>query len=428
MQSEASNTVSAQFGAGGGSLFALAVTHNTVPIPELQKYSILARIDLYEAGRRFRDAGCRGVVILETCNRIEVYADVDQPSSAGPVLDVWSGVAGERLTSQYTLLEGDQLVRHIFSVAAGLDSAVIGEAEILSQLKTAYFRSAELDLVTPGLDYLFHAAMVVGKRVRERTRLSSGHVSVAASAVALAKSLTQGHRALVVGAGSLGAKIARILSSEGFSVYVANRTFEKALTLCSGIGAQPVLINEIPDVVGKVDVVFSATSATSPPVGADVLNSVRSHLVVVDASTHAPLDKAQVHNPLVSVRTLEDVKAVSRRGSDMRKEESIMAWEIVEDAVRQFNAKRGQAWVEDLIKAIYVNAEEVRRSEVKKALAKVKRSSDVEEEVFESMSKSIVNKLLDEQSTLLRSLARYDPNTPVERLFELLRIELLNQL
>ncbi|MEM3670905.1 MAG: glutamyl-tRNA reductase [Thermoprotei archaeon] len=406
-------------------LIACLVTHNQVNISKLQNYSILSRMPLSQAGSEFRAAGCRGIVILETCNRIEVYADLEPEARPESVLSTWIRLAGLNSADNLVLLSGEDLARHLFRVSAGLDSAVVGEAEILSQVKTAYFRSAELDLLSPDLDFIFHAAIVVGKRVREKTHMSGGHVSVASTAVSLVKSLTSGRTALVVGAGSLGSKVIRILRSEGFKVFVANRTYEKALTLSSQTGAEAVLMAETTNLLSQVDAVFSATASKIPPIGAEVLNTVRRPLIFVDLSTHGPVSKDSVVNPLVSVRSIEDIKSMSREAFEARKSETGSVERMVEEALGKLLSKKESEWVEDLIRMLYVNAEAVRKEELSRALRRIESGHVQIQEIMDNMTKSIVKKLLEEQTTVLRSASKYGRDTPLEKFFEMLKVELL---
>jgi Glutamyl-tRNA reductase len=196
-------------------LYAVTLTHKSLKINELQNYSLLKH---YLNGVLFKELkryGCEGVVLLETCNRVELYLHIEQ-KSVNQVPQVWSDLVGRDLPT-FEIFEGESVARHLFKVAAGLESAVLGESEILSQVKQAYFKAAELGFLTPSLNYLFHVAIVVGKRVREKTRISEGHVSVASVAVSLAERLSRGRRALVIGAGALGSKLAHILVKTGLA-------------------------------------------------------------------------------------------------------------------------------------------------------------------------------------------------------------------
>jgi glutamyl-tRNA reductase len=403
-------------------LYAVTLTHKSLKINELQNYSLLKH---YLNGVLFKELkryGCKGVVLLETCNRVELYLHIEQ-KSVNQVPQVWSDLVGRDLPT-FEIFEGESVARHLFKVAAGLESAVLGESEILSQVKQAYFKAAELGFLTPSLNYLFHVAIVVGKRVREKTRISEGHVSVASVAVSLAERLSRGRRALVIGAGALGSKLAHILVKKGFSVTVANRTFEKASELCEKLGCKPAFMYELDELIKNSDVIFAATSSERAIITQKNLHDLKGKLLF-DLSTQNNVELSLRAQADITILDLEDVKREARLGLEERASQLKSAEEIVEEAVQRFVSKR--SWTEELIKSMYQDAEVIRQKEVERALRVLAISDEKFKKVIEAMSKSIVNKILEKQTSLLRRVANEDPKASLELIVEMLKAEVLSK-
>lgn len=276
------------------ALLALALSHRHVPIEDLERVAIEPH-ELAEAlPCLLRAPDVREAVVLSTCNRVEIYAWVRDPDAAAEQIRLFledlKGVEIGWTRSRASVLRDDEVIRHLFRVAAGLDSMVVGESEIQGQVRDAYRRAAGLGAVGPHLHGLFRWALEAGKRARSSTGLSRAHESFPRAAVrAIEAILGSMHdvEALVVGNGRMARSSARALARAGARVRVAARRPEAARELAAAVDGGAVPLAALEAALGEVDAAVFATSAPEPLIGADgfrrVLRSRRGRpLVVVD--------------------------------------------------------------------------------------------------------------------------------------------------
>jgi glutamyl-tRNA reductase len=287
-------------------------------------------------------------------------------------------------------LHEDAAAVHLFRVAAGLDSLVPGEGEILGQVRDAY------ESVTPGptLDRVFRQALAVGKRVRTETAIGESPASVSAAAAALAAQVfgdLTGRRVLLVGAGRIGELAASNLASRGAEIaFVANRTVETAGELAHRFGGAAIGLDEVGKTLGEVDVVLSSTSSPDAVVRAgDVPAKRRAPLFFIDIAVPRDLDPAIAHLAGCFLYDIDDLEAVVAETLDGRRAEAERAEQLVAEEADRFRAWHASLDVVPAIASLRAHAEEIRSAE----LAKV-RVSDDERRTLESVTAQILNKLL----------------------------------
>ena len=329
-------------------------------------------------------AGEQGeTVVLSTCNRTEVYAvaaDAERPFRE-------AGVE----TAVYRLHdEGAAL--HLFRVAAGLDSMVPGEGEILGQVRQAFDSGA----TGPLLDRVFRQALHVGKKVRTQTAIAESPASVSAAAAALAQQVfgdLAGRRIVVVGAGKIGEQAARSLLARGAEIsVVANRTFDRAQELAAELGAEPVGIERLPDELARADVVVASTSAPGYLLSAvDVPPRRGRPLFLIDLAVPRDLDPEIHQLDDCFLYDIDDLQAVVAETLSGRRQEAERAEEMVAAEAERFRAWQASLDVVPAIASLRARAEEIRAAE----LARLgQRLSDAERAAVESATAQIVNKLL----------------------------------
>lgn len=307
-----------------------------------ERLSALAAASVLE---RLKEEGWREAVVLSTCNRFEIYAvseRADPASELGDFLLRLSGSQGPAQNYAYGELEA---VRHLFSVASGLDSLVVGEAEVLGQVKAAYEAAQSAQVTGKSSNVLFQRALYVGKLVRSKTAIASGQTSVASVAVQLAERIfgdLSECKVLILGAGKMAELTARhTLSRKAAELYVSNRTREKAQELGRRFGARPVAWEDFPRLLEKVDVVIASTGSAEPVVTVEMAReAVKARqgrsLFFIDIAMPRDVEEGVHSLPQVYHYRLEDLKGIVEENLSRRQEEFQRAKELVESKAREF--------------------------------------------------------------------------------------------
>ncbi len=364
-------------------LLALGVSHRHAPL-EVRERLYLAEGHSIELAREL------GAVVLSTCNRTEIYMLGGDPAAVQAALERRSGIDLEGVLASW---EGGGAVEHLFRVAAGLDSLVPGEAQILGQVRLAYEAALTAGVTGPVLNRLFEDALHTGKRVRTEAKLAEMPESVAASAVDLAEQALEGldgKRALLFGAGRMSELAARRLRSAGVEVVVSSRTLESAQDLVERVGGRAAPFDAVAVELTGADLVISATRCPYPILHAEAVQPREKPLVLIDIAVPRDLDP-EIAN--VAGCTLFDIDALGEglvgREEDVREAERIVAEEAARFA--DWRRSRGAA---PAIAALRRRAEEIRAEELARAEARLAELSDSERKTVETLTAQIVNKLL----------------------------------
>jgi glutamyl-tRNA reductase len=363
------------------TLALVGLSHHVAPVELRERVTLDARAAAALA-QHVGDAVC-----LSTCNRTEVYLSDGDEARAVAELE---RLAGEPLDGVLYRLHEEDAAVHLFRVAAGLDSLVPGEGEILGQVRAAY------DAAAPGpvLDRVFRQALAVGKRVRTETAIGESPASVSSAAAALAAQVfgdLEGRRVLLVGAGRIGELAAANLASRGAEIaFVANRTLGAAEELAHRFGAAALPLTEAASRLGEVDVVVSSTSAPEPVLhAADVPSRRRSPLFFIDIAVPRDLDPGIGELGGCFLYDIDDLEAVVAETLAGRRAEAERAEQLVAEEAERFRSWRASLDVVPAIASLRARAEEIRTAE----LAKL-RVSDAERRTLESVTAQILNKLL----------------------------------
>ncbi len=365
------------------TLILVGLSHHVAPV-ELRERVTLDDAAAAELARSLGDAVC-----LSTCNRTEIYLAGGDEEQAVAALE---RIAGEGLDGVLYRLHEDDAALHLFRVAAGLDSLVPGEGEILGQVRDAY------ESVTPGpvLDHVFRQALGVGKRVRTETAIGESPASVSSAAAALAAQVfgdLKGRRVLLIGAGRIGELAASNLASRGAEIaFVANRTEDTARELAHRFGGAALRLDEVPAKLGEVDVVVSSTAAPEPVLRAEQVPSRRrTPLFFIDIAVPRDLDPAIGKLGGCFLYDIDDLEAVVAETLAGRRAEAERAEQLVAEEGDRFRAWRASLDVVPAIASLRARAEEIRAAELAKVESRV---SDDERRTLESVTAQILNKLL----------------------------------
>ena len=379
------------------------------------------------AGRSFlrrlkEDGAVAEAVLVSTCNRTELYAVVEDEGARGRLCDALAaekGVERDFLERHSYWLADDEAVRHLYRVASSLDSMVVGEGQILGQVRDAY-RAATEELCTgPILNRLFHTSLRVGKKVRSETGIGDSSLSVPRVAVKLAEEVfgtLRGRRALVLGAGEMSELVVKHLKSSGVQeLRIANRTPGRAAMLAERVQGVAVTFDSLAGELPNVDVVVSSTGAGDWVVGSELvagaLAKKREPLFFIDIAVPRDVDPVVQNLDRAYVYDVDDLQAVVDRNSGDRSAAAAAGEALIGPAVFEFMGWLSTLHVVPLIKELRDEAERVRRHELARALNRLDLSPE-EAEAVERMSHTLVNKLLHGPIQELKALA--ESGSPVE--------------
>jgi len=391
----------------------VGVNHNTAPIATLGKVAI--------SGHRLQDAllllhnyVSQGI-ILSTCNRVEVYTLADKSSSAEfasiNFLKAQANLSGSDLLPHIYAYHGEVAIRHLFKVASGLDSMIIGEFEILGQVRRAVEEAQKGHLLGLPLLNLFRRAVRVGRRVRNETGISRNALSVSSVAVDLAAGVVgniRRSRVLVIGAGEAGRLVAKAVRERGASqITVASRSEERASTLVAMLGGSSVSMDNLKHELTTSDIVISCTGAPhlilKVPIVEEAM-SARSKrpLVIIDIAVPRDVEPEVKQVSHVFLYDIDDLTKVSELNSRQRQREVQRAMEIIDEEVKKFTSWWQALEVKPTISALVKKAENIRQAQLNLTLKKLPRLSNEERANIEAMTKSIVQKILHEPLQCLK--------------------------
>jgi glutamyl-tRNA reductase len=398
-------------------LVVLGLNHKTAPVEVRERFSItkenickgLRHLDEYES--------LNEAVVLSTCNRSEMYAvvddiDVDLPTIKQFLFDL---TGNEECIDDYLYCYVDsECIEHLFRVASSLDSLVVGEGQILSQVKQAYALARGEETTSTVLNTLFHRAIATGKRVRTETRIAYNAVSVSYAAVELAKEIfgsLMASSVLIFGAGKMAELTAQHLVSKGAQkIYVANRHIEKAEELAARFDGEAVPFDKAFKQAVNADVVVTSTGAPHyvvKPWETQQLMTKRKGrpLVFIDIAVPRDVDPDVADIKGVSLYNIDDLEAVVDENIKERKHEAKHANKIVKEEVAALIDKFQYLSFRPLMALLSEKAERTRRREVKRAMTKLPDITEEEHRAMEHMTKMIVRKLLREPMTKINSAA-----------------------
>ncbi|MEM7096508.1 MAG: glutamyl-tRNA reductase [Actinomycetota bacterium] len=399
------------------SFVVIGLNHSTAPLDLLEQVTIAAD-DLPKA---LHDLSLRPhlseAVVLSTCNRTEIYVEAERfHGSFQDVRDFlaqMSFVPPERIgDSLYTFLD-DQAVEHLFRVSAGVDSAVVGEHEILGQVKRAWQVAQEYDCVGPSLNAVFRSALEVGKRVRTETDISRHVASVSQAAIVLAESRTglAGRHALLIGAGEMGSGMALSLADRGLaSITVMSRTSGTADELAARIGADVRSIDALTDALVECDIAFTSTAAPTLILEADIIESVMQRragrpLLIVDVALPRDVDPGAGSIDGLDLCDLDVVGAFVAEGLESRSAELDDATAIIDAEVERYAELVGQKSVAPLITQFRSEAERLRVEELQRHGARLDELTDEQRKAVDDVTRAVINKLLHEPTVRLKESA-----------------------
>ncbi|MGQ0604075.1 MAG: glutamyl-tRNA reductase [Anaerolineales bacterium] len=402
-------------------LLCLGLSHHTTPV-ELRERLNYSRLALEAVLARFgyeqatRPAHVTELVILSTCNRLELYAvaQTEQCDALAEFLSESSGVPRADFEAHLYWHIQAEAVGHLGRVAAGLDSMILGEPQILGQVVEAYEAALGQGAVGPVLSALFRAAIHVGKRARTETGISRNPATISSVAVKLAEAVVgdlTSARVLIVGAGEMAELAVEALRARGTRhVTVVNRTRERATLLAERWGANALTFEQLTEALAEADIVITSAGAPHVIITADLARTAlapRPHrpLVCIDIAVPRNVDPDVRHLPNVHCYDIDDLEgqlngARAERQQEVPRVEAIVA----EEAGAFLNWLRGLE-ITPLIADLHAKADTIRRAEVERTLRRLPHIGEVERRQIETMTEALVNKLLHDPTLRLKAEA-----------------------
>lgn len=399
------------------SIVVLGINYHTSPVTLLEKVMIPVPA-LSEALQALSShSDIREVIVLSTCNRTEVYAVAERYHAAHTdileFLCETSGLSADEITPHLYSQFDDDAVVHLFEVAAGIDSAVLGETEIVGQVRDAWDFAMKQGTSRSTLNLLFRYALESGKRARTETGISRSTASVPHAAVEMAEEILgtlSGKRVLVVGAGEMGEGVAGALSRAGTeSITVLNRTVSRAEALADKIGARVSDFESLENELATADVVLACTGAGGVIIDHELLARVRqgvsTPILVVDIALPRDVAASVAELPGVTLRDLDNLSDWAQRGVDKRASEVGQVREIIGEEVKRFLLDQTQRQAAPLVAQLREVVESIRTAELDRFETALSAMTPEQRELVESISQGIINKMLHVPSVRLREAA-----------------------
>jgi len=399
-------------------LFALGISHKTAPLELRERLALTEGRAAGVLSDLRASAQVSEAAAISTCNRTELYLVVSDPVEAENValgaLSRQAGIGPTELVESLYSHRGIEATRHLFRVAAGLDSMIVGEAEIQGQVKRAY----ELALVEGAtgaiLNRLFRGALAAGKRARSETQIGAGAISVPSAAVELATrtlgSLAD-RRVLLIGAGETAELTARALSARGVeAVFVANRRYDRAIGLAQRFGGSAVRFEELPTQLERADIVVSSTNSPHHIVEREELELVARvrdgrPLLLIDLAVPRDIDPTCREVRGVVVRDVDDVQTIADRNASGREVESRRAELLVEAELGRFESWLGSLEVLPTVASLRERADEIVRRVLTENEGRFTDLSNADRARVEAMTRAVASRLLHEPTLRLKRAA-----------------------
>jgi glutamyl-tRNA reductase len=400
------------------NLLLLGISHKTAPLEIRERFAVPeARIP--EALRQLRaDPVVEEALVISTCNRVEFVVRArdgeDGTASLRHFVSSFFSISWDDFSSAFFLLRDDEVVSHLFRVASGLESMVIGEPQILGQIKQAYALASEAGTTGTLLDSLLHRVFIAAKRVRTETSVAELPVSVSSAAVELAEQALGDLHAktvMIIGAGHMGELAARHLVAKGAAaLLVSNRTYDHAVALAEELKGEALRFQEVWRAMQRADIVISSTGCPHYIIRRDDLEPVMTArqgrpLFLVDIAVPRDIDPAVQEIPGCTVVNIDSLKETAGRNLRHREEAMEAAEAILAAELEQFRQRRASRQVAPAIVSLRRRAEQIRRSELSRMRELFGEMTPEQEAALEAVTQGLVNKILHTPCAELKEAA-----------------------
>jgi glutamyl-tRNA reductase len=421
------------------------VTHKKADVPTLEAVSFL---DVKKALADIKQLpNIEGCVILQTCNRMEIFASTKNVNNAHH--DLLDYIMSETIAKfkKHFSNGGSQMPRekilehmisaskrfhdvieteyhtnallHLIRLSCGLESMIIGEDQIIGQIKASYNLSQEAGAINPFLDTIFSKSINIGKRARNETKINEGAVSIGSAAVDLAKSVfgvLEDKRVLIAGAGEMGKLISKsLIELNTRDMVVVNRTYEKGVELAEKLGGRAVSFEEFADELKNTDLFITATGSKKPIIDVAMIEPIlagrtgKDKLVIVDVANPRDVHPKVGALEGVDLLNIDNLKSVAEKNLKKRMKEVYLVEELIEEEISLLEKNLYHVDVDNIIQAVFMNAEDIRGRELEKAITMLGNGiGEKEKEVINKLTKVIVKKTMTPIAKQIRKVAEID--------------------
>lgn len=414
------------------TLLAVGINYNTAPVAIRERLAFPAESLELSLKTLWNSQKVNGAAILSTCNRTEFYCQTEDqnPDTLIEWIADTKTIAPAEFTPYLYSHTDSQSIRHMFRVACGLDSMVLGEPQILGQMKTAYQAAYEAGTLGKHLGKLFHHTFSAAKKVRTDTAIGSSPVSVAFAGVQLAQQIFDSlseQTALLIGAGETIELTARHLHQNNIGrIIIANRTYDKAHALASQFNGYAIDLSELPTHLSEADIVVSSTASQLPILGKGRVESAikkRKHkpMFMVDLAVPRDIEAEVAQLRDVYLYTVDDLQNTIDQNMDSRRKAAEQAEEIIDTQVEHFLSWMRSQGAQSMIKDYRFQAEQIRNESLNKALSQLNNGRDAEE-VLNLLAHTLTNKLIHTPSSQIREAGaneRHDLVAAAREIFQL---------
>ncbi|MFA5295074.1 MAG: glutamyl-tRNA reductase [Methanoregulaceae archaeon] len=384
------------------------LSHHTATVDVLEAF----RFPDEEAFLRTAKDRFHGVLLLQTCNRIEILVH-GEASSLVSLLQ-------EEGRKNFSVFSGIDALRHLLELAAGMDSMIVGEDQIIGQLKASLALAKETGTASPVLDLCVNKAVHTGVEVRRQTQINRGAVSIGSAAVLLAEEqlgTLAGKRILVVGSGEMGMLVAQALAAKHLTaIYVANRTFWRAASLAKKIGGKAVRLDDLPRYMLLSDVVISCTSAPHPVIHCDELREamrgrcwpLEGHprpLILIDIAQPRDVEEGAGEIDGVHLFTIDSLRKINEDTMNTRRSEAEKAQRYLEGELTQFIRLLNGKAADDTLAILHSWADAIRQRERDRAIGRIGTADEKTREVVDDLTRALVSKILSDVTISIRLCA-----------------------
>jgi glutamyl-tRNA reductase len=374
------------------------ITHKTARVPLMEAVSFKDKEEALAAVRSLENV--EECIILQTCNRIEIYIVAEETESVAKVAkDYLAKRAGANAEEAYKAIETSvdgEAFNHLLRVTSGLESMVIGESQVLNQVWDAYLEAEKAKTVGPILKHLFNRATTVGRRVRNETGIDKGAVSVGSAAVELATNLLgnlEDKKVLVMGAGEIGTLVAKALARRCLSpIFIANRTYDRAVSLAEDLSGKAVKFDQFGEVIVDADVVICSTSAPHYTLTKDQVSKLmtqrvnKSNLVIIDISNPRNVEKTVEEVAGTKLYNIDDLQLIANKNKQERERSIDKALSILSDELVILENDMKSLSVRLIISSLLSRAEEVRQRELGTALGMLGNVDERQKRILEDLT------------------------------------------
>lgn len=399
------------------SILLIGLNHKSAPIEVREKLSIsyaqlaLKKLEIKELSANL------GCAILSTCNRTEMYMHTDDVELAhDQIIALYEDVSelskDELIHHLYKKIDREA-AKHLLSVAAGLDSMVLGESQIQGQVQDSYQQALNLNISDSVINTLFMTALTAGKRVRTETQIDRQAVNISSAAVEMAEHFfgsLEDKTVLVLGAGETSELTSRHLVAHGISsIMVANRTFERANWLAQEIGGTAICFDQLNDYFSKADIIISSTASPHYVLHYDDFQSILDKrdkpLLMIDIAVPRDIDPRFREDSHVRLFDLDDLQSQVALNKAYREKEAVLAREIVDEELENYKFWLDTLWVIPTIVQMQEQIEYIKTSEIQKAKNRLPNLTEREEQIIERLANGIVNRWMHQPMVNMKKLA-----------------------